>query len=205
MIADADSLPNSLGQTDIWLIKTDANGDSLWTRTIGGNKKDGGKTVEFTSDGGMVLAGITRSFGLINPNYYLVKTDSLGTIEWQNTTYGSVYHDHAYRGIETSDGGFAEFGFFRNSAGFMNFSLVKLGPNGGVTKDIAVDEFITPYSSVCRSNNVPFELKLTNYGATNETNIVVNIDIDNGTSITTLTDTPYRFTWQRCNKNTFIR
>ncbi len=189
MIADADSLPNSLGQTDIWLIKTDSNGDTLWTRTIGGNKKDGGKTVEFTSDGGMVIAGITRSFGLINPNYYLVKTDSLGTIEWQNTTYGSVYHDHAYRGIETSDGGFAEFGFFRNSAGYMNFSLVKLGPNGGVTKDIAVDEFITPYSSVCRSNNVPFELKLTNYGATNETNIVVNIDIDNGTSITTLTDT----------------
>lgn len=189
MVADADSLANSLGQTDVWLIKTDSNGDTLWTRTIGGNKKDGGKTVEFTSDGGMIIAGITRSFGLINPNYYLVKTDSLGIIEWQNTTYGSVYHDHAYRGIETSDGGFAEFGFFRNSAGYMNFSLVKLGPNGGVTKDIGIDEFITPYNSLCRSNNVPFQLKLTNYGATNENNVVVTIDINNGTTTTTLRDT----------------
>ena len=49
MIADADSLSNGFGDTDIWLIKTDSNGDTLWTRTIGGNKKDGGKTVEFTS------------------------------------------------------------------------------------------------------------------------------------------------------------
>ncbi len=189
MIADADSLANSLGDTDLWLIKTDANGDTLWTRTIGGNKKDGGKTVEFTSDGGMIIAGITRSFGLINPNYYLVKTDNLGNIEWQNSTYGSTYHDHAYRGIETSDGGFAEVGFFRNAAGFSNFSLVKLGPSGGVNKDIAIDEFITPYTSLCRSNNVPFQLKLTNYGLTSEANIIVTIDINNGTSTTTLRDT----------------
>lgn len=189
MIADADSLDNSLGQTDIWLIKTDSNGDTLWTRTLGGNKKDGGKTVEFTSDGGMILGGIARSFGLINPNYYFVKTDSLGNIEWQNYTYGSIYHDHGYRAIETSDGGFAQFGYFRNSGGFMNFSLVKVGPNGGVTKDIGIDEFITPYISLCRSNNIPFELKLTNYGATNENNIVVTIDISNGSTTTTLRDT----------------
>ena len=189
MIADADSLDNALGQTDIWLIKTDSNGDTLWTKAVGGNKKDGGKTVEITADGGMILGGITRSFGLINPNYYFIKTDSLGNIEWQNTSYGSIYHDHGYRAIETSDGGFAQFGYFRNSAGFMNYCLVKVGPNGGVTKDIGIDEFITPYTSLCRSNNIPLELKLTNYGATNETNIVVTIDIDNGTNVTTLRDT----------------
>ena len=101
MIADADSLDNALGQTDIWLIKTDSNGDTLWTKAVGGNKKDGGKTVEITADGGMILGGITRSFGLINPNYYFIKTDSLGNIEWQNTSYGSIYHDHGYRAIET--------------------------------------------------------------------------------------------------------
>lgn len=67
----------------------------------------------------------------------------------------------------------------------MNYCLVKVGPNGGVTKDIGIDEFITPYTSLCRSNNIPLELKLTNYGATNETNIVVTIDIDNGTNVTT--------------------
>jgi hypothetical protein len=190
MIADADSLDNSLGQTDIWLIKTDSNGDTLWTRTLGGNKKDGGKTVEITSDGGMILGGISRSFGLIDPNYYFIKTDSLGNIEWQNSSYGTYeHHDHGYRAIQTSDGGYAQFGYFRNASGFMNYCLVKVGPNGGVTKDIGIDEIITPYTSLCRSNNVPFVLTLTNYGATNENNIVVTVDIDNGTSVTTLQDT----------------
>lgn len=189
IIGDADSLSNGLGDTDAWLVKTDANGDTLWTRVLGGNKKDGGKTVEYTSDGGMIFAGITRSFGLINPNYYLVKTDSAGIIEWSNTTYGSIYHDHAYRGIETSDGGFAEFGYFRNSSGAQNFSLVKLGPNGGVTKDISVEEVSLPYIKLCRSNNVDFKIKLTNFGATNESNIVVSIDINNGVTTTTLKDT----------------
>lgn len=189
MIGDADSLATGLGDTDAWMVKTDSNGDTLWTKTYGGNKKDGGKTVENTSDGGFLIAGITRSFGLINPNYYLVKTDSSGTIDWSNSTYGGIYHDHAYRGIETSDGGFAEFGYFRNAGGFMNYSLVKLGPNGGITKDISIDEFIRPLPKICRSNNIDFKLKLTNFGATNESNIIVSIDINNGSTITTLKDT----------------
>ena len=71
LVGDADSLANGLGDTDIWLIRTDANGDTLWTKVYGGTKKDGGKTIENTSDGGFVMAGITRSFNLINPNYYL--------------------------------------------------------------------------------------------------------------------------------------
>ena len=189
MVGDADSLANGLGDTDIWLIKTDANGDSLWSKVLGGNKKDGGKTIENTSDGGFIIAGITRSFGLINPNYYLIKTDGSGTIEWTNSSYGSIYHDHAYRGIETSDGGFAEFGFFRNAAQYMNFSLVKLGPNGGVTKDVAIDEITTPGEKICRSNGVGFGVKLTNYGATTESNFIVHIDVDNGSVVTTLSDT----------------
>ena len=190
LVGDADSLSNGLGDTDIWLVKTDSNGDTLWTRTIGGAKKDGGKTVEYTSDGGLIIAGITRSFGLTNPNYYLVKTDSLGIIEWYNSTYGSENHDHAYRGIETSDGGFAEFGYFRNSTGyFQNYSLVKLGSNGGVTKDVSIDLVSSPYIKLCRSNNVPLKVKLTNYGVIDESNIIVNIDINNGTSTSTVIDT----------------
>lgn len=189
IVGDADSLSNGLGDTDILLMKTDANGDSLWSVVIGGNKKDGGKTVENTSDGGFIIGGITRSFGLINPNYYLVKTDGFGNIEWSNSTYGSAYHDHAYRAIETSDGGFAEFGFFRNSAAYMNFALVKLGPTGGVTKDVAIDEILTPGENICRSNNVNLAVKITNYGATTESNFIVNIAVNNGTSTTILTDT----------------
>lgn len=189
LVGDADNLATGLGDTDIWLIRTDTNGDTLWTKTYGGTKKDGGKTIENTSDGGFVMAGITRSFNLINPNYYLVKTDASGNIEWSNYSYGSAYHDHAYRGIETSDGGFAEFGYFRNASNKQNFSLVKLGPGGGVSKDVAIDNFIDPLVNVCRSTNVPVSLLLTNYGATNESNIPVVVKINNGSTVTTLQDT----------------
>ena len=189
LFGDADSLANGLGDTDIWLIRTDTNGDTLWTAVYGGTKKDGGKTIENTSDGGYVMAGITRSFNLINPNYYLVKTDVNGNVEWTNYSYGSAYHDHAYRGIETSDGGYAEFGYFRNASNKQNFALVKLGPAGGVSKDVAIDNFIAPLDKVCRSNNVGISMLLTNYGATNETNVPVIVKINDGTTITTLQDT----------------
>jgi hypothetical protein len=189
MVGDADTLPNGLGDSDIWLIKTDSTGNVVWDRVFGGSKKDGGKTVEVTSDGGFVIAGITRSFGLINPNYYLVKTDPSGILEWQVSSYGTTYHDHAYRGIETSDFGFAEFGFFRNSSGALDFALVKLGPNGGITKDISVESIDAPLTTICRSSNVPLTVTLTNFGATNEQNIPVTIEVNNGNGVTFLTDT----------------
>jgi Ig-like domain CHU_C associated/Secretion system C-terminal sorting domain len=189
LIGDADDLSNGLGDTDIWMIRTDSLGNIVWDDVYGGTKKDGGKTIENTSDGGFIAAGITRSFGLNNPNYYLLKLDSLGAIEWTKTSYGTVYHDHAYRAIETSDFGFAEAGYFKNSSGFKNYALVKLGPNAGITKDIAVDNIVAPALSLCRSNNVNLSVQLGNYGATNEQNITVNLLVDNGNSVTVLTDT----------------
>jgi hypothetical protein len=188
LVGDADSLPNGLGDTDIWLIKTDSLGNLDWENIIGGTKKDGGKTIENTSDGGFILGGITRSFGLNQPNYYLVKLDGNGAVSWQSN-YGSVRHDHAYRAIETSDYGFAEFGYFRATDQTFDFSLVKLGPNGGVTKDLSVEEIEAPLSNLCRSAKVPITVKLTNLGATNEQNLLVTVLIDNGSSVTTLTDT----------------
>jgi len=190
MVGDADSLSNGLGDTDVWLIRTDDNGDTLWTKTIGGSKKDGGKTVENTSDGGFFLVGITRSFNLINPNYYLVKTDFAGNTEWQNSSYGTSHHDHAYTGIQTSDGGYAAFGYFRNSSNTANYALVKLAPTGGVTKDVAIDDIALPGATICRSLSIPVSLNLTNYGNTNEVNIALSLVIMNGaTVIKTIKDT----------------
>ncbi len=171
IMGDADTTSNGFGDTDIWLIKTDANGDSLWSRSYGGSKKDGGKTIEPTSDGGYIMAGITRSFNLINPDYYAVKTDANGIVEWTQH-YGTAYHDHSYRGRETSDGGFAFFGYYRNQSNALNFGLVKIGPGGGVTKDIAVDVIQSPTNIICSSTGSPIKLLITNYGGTNETNIV---------------------------------
>ncbi len=190
MVGDADDLSNGLGDTDVWLIRTDEFGDTLWTRTLGGSKRDGGKTVENTIDGGFFIVGITRSFNLINPNYYMVKTDYNGVLEWQNSSHGSSHHDHAYAGIETSDGGFAAFGYYRNSSNTANYALVKLAPMGGVTKDVAIDDISLPGATICRSLSIPVSINLSNYGNTNEVNIALSLAVKNGsTVIKTIQDT----------------
>jgi len=171
LCGDADTTYDGYGESDVWVIRTDENGDSLWAHAYGGTKKDGGKTIEPTTDGGYIIGGIVRSFGLINPDFYAVKVDSGGVIEWSQH-YGLAYHDHAYRAIQTSDGGFAFFGYYRNQANKLNYGLVKIGPDGGVAKDIAIDRIETPTNIICSSAGSPIKLLITNYGGTNESNIV---------------------------------
>jgi hypothetical protein len=63
---------------DVYLIKTNASGDTLWTRTYGGANADWGYSVQQTSDGGYIIAGSTNSFRVGRSDVYLIKTDSNG-------------------------------------------------------------------------------------------------------------------------------
>lgn len=71
------------GNYDMSLIKTDRNGNVIWTRTYGGVESDGGGHFEKTADGGFILSGFTYSNGPNNGSVFLVKTDSLGLIKWE--------------------------------------------------------------------------------------------------------------------------
>jgi hypothetical protein len=51
------------GNFDVWLGRTDAGGNALWTRTLGGTEDDFGFSVDNTADGGFIVAGRTSSFG----------------------------------------------------------------------------------------------------------------------------------------------
>jgi hypothetical protein len=63
---------------DIWLIKTDSNGNKQWDRTIGGSDFDRGYSVQQTKDGGYVIAGETQIAGDRNSVVWLIKTDANG-------------------------------------------------------------------------------------------------------------------------------
>jgi hypothetical protein len=64
------------GETDVYLIRTNSLGDTLWTKTFGGDSIDRASSVRQTSDGGFIIAGSTSSFGA--GGVYLIKTDSGG-------------------------------------------------------------------------------------------------------------------------------
>lgn len=66
--------------SDAFLLKTDINGDSLWTTFYGGSGDDVGHSVRQTYDGGYVIGGFTNSYGVGLYDMYLVKGDPHGTV-----------------------------------------------------------------------------------------------------------------------------
>jgi hypothetical protein len=62
------------GNEDFWMVKTNGNGDSVWSRSFGGTGFDGAYFVRQTSDSGFAVAGFTESFGSGGRDFYLVKT-----------------------------------------------------------------------------------------------------------------------------------
>lgn len=65
---------------NMWLVKTNSAGDSLWTRTFGGNNHDHGYSAVQTSDGGYIFAGYSSSFAFNGEDGYIVKTDASGDV-----------------------------------------------------------------------------------------------------------------------------
>jgi hypothetical protein len=104
----------------------------MWSQTCGGPDIDYAEAMVETSDGGCALVGYTRSFGAGSWDVWLVKTDTYGNMEW-NQTYGGKGHEEAYSLVETSDGGYALAGYTESfGAGGADFWLVKTGAYGNV-------------------------------------------------------------------------
>ncbi|MFQ5868818.1 MAG: T9SS type A sorting domain-containing protein, partial [Candidatus Zixiibacteriota bacterium] len=98
------------GSSDVYLVKTDSSGNTLWSRTYGGSSGDWGNSVEQTSDGGYIIAGGTQSFGAGLHDFYLVKTDSSGDTLWTHT-YGGGSYEEAHSVQQTADGGYIIAGY----------------------------------------------------------------------------------------------
>ncbi len=115
------------GNSDAYLIKTDASGNSQWTKTFGGANFDYIRYVRQTADGGFLIIGSTDSFGAGLSDIYLIKTDSSGTMEWQDTI-GGAQNDYGWCAQETADGGIIIAGETSSyGAGLTDVWLIKLG------------------------------------------------------------------------------
>jgi len=118
------------GSYDFWLVKIDAVGNVIWSRTFGGAADDHAACVIQTLDGGFAVGGHTYSYGAGGGDYWLVKTDANGNMLW-NHTYGGPYLDDLNYIVQTSDGGYALAGFSLSyGAGAQDIWLVKTDANG---------------------------------------------------------------------------
>lgn len=115
------------GESDAWLIKTDANGTEQWNRTFGGKGIDEASSVQQTSDGGYILAGKTYSYGNGYGGAWLIKTDKNGKEQWNKTLEGRW----AGSVQQTSDKGYALAGATSLPSGApLAFWLIKIDTNG---------------------------------------------------------------------------
>ena len=94
---------------DVYLIKTNASGDTLWTRTYGGTNGGAGNSVQQTSDGGYIITGLGPGTSH-NANVYLIKTNVQGDTLWSRT-YGGAKEGWGFSVQQTSDGGYITAGF----------------------------------------------------------------------------------------------
>jgi len=116
---------------DYWLIKTDINGDTLWTRTYGGNKQDEAWCVEVLSDG-YLISGETQSFGEGGTDVWLVRTNNTGDTLWTKT-YGGDQDECGRICKKTTDNGFIIAGFTKSfGAGGADFYLLKTNSSGQI-------------------------------------------------------------------------
>ena len=114
----------------VYLIKTDRRGDTLWARTYGGAGWDQGNSVRQTSDGGYIVAGWTTSFGLAS-QVYLIKTDSNGDTIWTRT-YGDTVSEDGIDVRQTADGGYAVVGSRWIRPWTWDVYFIKTDSTGGV-------------------------------------------------------------------------
>ncbi|HET7152806.1 MAG TPA: T9SS type A sorting domain-containing protein [Candidatus Kapabacteria bacterium] len=125
---------------DIWVFKLSRAGALVWQKSYGGNGRDYEQDVHATNDNGCLIAGYSTSNDIdvsghhgdtTNYDAWVVKVDSLGTIEWQRSLGGTAM-EGASSIIPTRDGGVAFAGNTQSGDGDLaNLSRAPLGNEDG--------------------------------------------------------------------------
>jgi len=119
------------GESDVYIIKTDLNGDTLWTRTYGGIGDDAGTGMVLCQNGDIAVSGYTNSMGAGAYDFLLLRVDAAGHILWDRT-FGGAEDDKAYALKEIPhDNHFIIGGYTKSYGnGSAYFYFVKASPDG---------------------------------------------------------------------------
>lgn len=204
LVGRTDSYGN--GSSDFYIMKTSADGDSLWARTYGGTSTDRAFTALQTSDGGYIIGGYTASFNVDYFDFYLVRTDGNGDTIWTRT-YGGNWQEEIYDIEETMDGGFAAIGYtYSFGAGnYPDIYLVKTDSYGLITdiyESFSPDEIVF---NLLQNYPNPFNpgTKIK-YSVPKSSSVVIKVFDILGNEIETLVNEEkltgtYEITWQPAN------
>ncbi|RMA66291.1 T9SS type A sorting domain-containing protein [Ulvibacter antarcticus] len=108
-----DKTENAIGNGDYWVVKLDSNDTIEWQHTIGGTFDDHLYSIKQTLDGGYILGGISNSNisgdktedAMGESDYWIVKIDASGVIEWENTI-GGTSRELLYSVVQSPDNGY---------------------------------------------------------------------------------------------------
>jgi hypothetical protein len=111
--ASGEKSQDSRGDDDYWIIKATRNGKIQWEKTFGGNQTDNFKSVIQTNDGGYALIGESSSdisgektdYCRGSTDYWLIKLDSMGNIQWDKT-YGGSGNEYIDNIVQVPDGSY---------------------------------------------------------------------------------------------------
>ncbi len=112
---DGDVIGNH-GNMDAWVVKLDSSGTVLWEKCLGGTSEEGANYIKQTNDNGYIVTGWTYSNdGDVsgnngNADFWVVKLDSTGILQWQNCLGGSI-QENATSVIQTNDDGYVAIGY----------------------------------------------------------------------------------------------
>ena len=195
------------GGFDVYLIKTDSNGDTVWTKTYGDSLNDYGNSVQQTNDNGYIIAGYTESFGAGNNDVYLIKTDANGDTLWTKT-YGGTYNDNGFSVQQTNDNGYiitGSTGSFIDLPGVLY--LIKTDANGDTLW--TTSGYGNAGSSVQQTNDNGYIITggIGNYITDVYNVLLVKTDANGDTLWTKIYDTPFTdrgMSIQQTNDNGYI-
>ena len=206
------------GELDLLLIKTDENGDTIWTKTYGGSENDCGNSVQQTSDGGYIITGYTGSTGVNYNRVLLIKTNINGDIVWTKTFGGS---NGAIGNCvqQTSDGGYIIIGanWSSNFANYPDIFVIKTNSIGDTnwTRIYGCNDWDMGYS-IQQTNDGGYILisqtsmqgpddwdawliKMDNYGDSLWARIFGGVSWDGGNSVQQTNDGGYIIAGETCS------